>query len=138
MNRYTTVIFDLDGTLLDTLDDLTAGVNHMLSVLKLPPCLPAQVRQWVGDGSEMLIERCLPEGRADLRFAQACHIYRDYYLTHSRDKTAPYRGIPELLTKLHRTGFQLGIVSNKFDPAVKEMAQVYFASLIDSTYLLNS
>ena len=129
--RYNTVIFDLDGTLLDTLDDLAAAVNHALGELGFPLRSRDEVRQFVGNGVAKLMERALPAGANPADAARALTIFKDYYTLHSKDRTAPYSGVPELLKTLRERGCKLAVVSNKFDGAVEPLMEDYFPGLLD-------
>ena len=124
-------IFDLDGTLLDTLGDLHAAVNVALAAFHLPPRTLDEVRAFVGNGVRDLMKRAIPEGEAYPRFEECLAAFRAHYSAHSTDLTCPYAGIPALLADLRRRGIATAIVSNKFDGAVKALAQHYFPDLID-------
>ena len=130
MPRYDTIIFDLDGTLLDTLEDLADAVNHALSQMGMPGRTIDEVRQFVGNGVAKLMERAVPTGTDPEQTAQALAIFKDYYELHKEDKTAPYAGVVELLSALHQRGYKLAVVSNKFDRAVKDLMPRYFPGLI--------
>lgn len=120
------VIFDLDGTLLDTLEDLKDSLNVVLDKKHLPERTLEEVRQFVGNGIHNLIERAVPEGTSGEVVEQIFLDFRKHYLAHCRDKTCAYPGIPELLEELERRGVSMAIVSNKADAAVKELAKTYF------------
>ena len=124
-------IFDLDGTLLDTLGDLHAAVNVALAAFGLPPRTLDEVCAFVGHGVRDLMKRAIPEGEAYPRFEECLAAFRAHYSAHSTDLTCPYAGIPALLADLRRRGIATAIVSNKFDGAVKALAQHYFPDLID-------
>lgn len=125
-----TFIFDLDGTLLDTLDDLTAAVNHALRTIGRPERQREEVLRFVGNGIRALVQRSLTDevGKADA--ARAMTAFTDYYMAHCTDLTKPYPGIPALLRTLSEEGHHLAIVSNKVDAAVKALNKQYFGSLI--------
>ena len=125
------IIFDLDGTLLDTLRDLTLSTNAALAAFSLPPRTEEEVRAFVGNGVEKLMERAVPAGRANPSFAPCLDYFRTHYKVHCLDHTAPYPGVPEVLERLQKASIRTAIVSNKFDAAVKELAAHYFGSLID-------
>ena len=129
--KYQALIFDLDGTLLDTLDDLADGVNAVLAANGYPTKTRDEVCRAVGDGLKKLIERVLPDGGNDPAFDRILAEFKAYYSAHCEDKTAPYAGIMELLGKLQSAGVKMAIVSNKADPAVKKLSQVWFANVID-------
>ena len=128
--RYKTVIFDLDGTLLDTLGDLSSSVNYALHRHGLPERSKADVRRFLGNGIRRLIEQSVPEGTTEEKTVAVLQTFREYYLIHSLDETAPYEGIMELLHQLHEMDVATAIVSNKLDPAVKELHQHFFSDTI--------
>lgn len=120
------IIFDLDGTLLDTLEDLKESLNVALNRKSLPERTLEEVRQFVGNGIHKLIERAVPEGTFEEVVEQVFQDFRSYYLEHCEDKTCAYPGIPELLEELERREISVAIVSNKADAAVRELAKTYF------------
>lgn len=124
-----TVVFDLDGTLLNTLDDLADAVNAALAEQGCPARRPDEVAAFLGHGFEWLISHALPDGTdADTR-AQVLAAFQARYMAHCMDKTRPYDGIPALLAELTAKGFRLAIVSNKGDAAVHELAAKYFPAI---------
>lgn len=129
--EISTILFDLDGTLLDTLADLQQAVNYALSCYGYPGKELEEVRWSVGNGVAKLIERVLPEGRENPCFEECLDRFREYYSIHMQDLTQPYPDILELLTELRDHGYRLGIVSNKFDTAVKELGRNYFGDIIE-------
>lgn len=128
--KYQALIFDLDGTLLDTLDDLADSVNAVLSMHGYPQKTRDEVCAAVGSGIAKLIEGVLPGGRDNADFDRVLAAFKQYYGAHCEDKTAPYSGIAELLAKLQNAGVKMAIVSNKADFAVKRLAKVWFADTI--------
>lgn len=124
--RYEAVIFDLDGTLLNTLDDLADSVNHALAACGYPARSREEVRQFVGNGVALLIHRSVPEGTPAGEEDRCLDAFRAHYLTNMRHKTAPYPGISDLLDRLNAAGCAVAVVSNKFDRAVKELCADYF------------
>lgn len=132
MIKYDAVIFDLDGTLLNTLDDLHAAVCHALSSCGLPPRTLEEVRCFVGNGIRLLIERAVPSGTDAETVDAVFEAFKKYYGDHCEDRTVPYPGVMELLKKLHGEGVKCAIVSNKADFAVKKLAETYFGALIDT------
>ena len=131
MGKYKAVLFDLDGTLLDTLDDLTDSVNVILERYGFPRQERKEVRRYLGNGSERLMRAVLPKNINEADFAKYLEEYKVYYEGHKEEKTGPYPGIPELLWELHRRGLKIGVVSNKFDLAVKGLCKKYFSPCID-------
>ena len=128
---YQAVIFDSDGTLLYTLEDLKDGVNHVMRNWNYPERTLDEVRRFVGNGIHKLIERAVPEGLEDEKVEQVFEEFKTYYTAHCEIKTRPYDGIMELLAQLKEKGIKLAIVSNKNDAAVKELARDYFADYIE-------
>lgn len=124
------VIFDLDGTLLNTLGDLHNAVNFALEQYGYPKKDIEAVRMAVGNGVGTLIERVVPKGKEDQNYQNCLDAFRTYYSQHMQDVTVLYAGIQELLQTLKKEGYQLGIVSNKFDAAVKQLKEDYFADTI--------
>ena len=131
--RYDTVIFDLDGTLLDTLDDLTDGVNHALANFCYPLANREQIRARLGYGSKYLIAKSVPGGYDDENYQAVFDDYLEYYSAHSSVKTAPYPGIMQLLEELNSLGVRCAIVSNKPDSAAKILGEHWFGSLVATT-----
>lgn len=126
-----TVIFDLDGTLLNTLDDLADSTNYALSGFGYPTRTIDEVRQFVGNGVAKLIERAIPEGKNNPNFEKCLAIFKENYAQNMYNKTAPYNGIIEMLSNLKSKGIKIAVVSNKFDLAVKELCKKYFEGFID-------
>lgn len=131
MGRYQAVLFDLDGTLLDTLEDLTDSVNTILGKYGFPLRDKKEIRRFLGNGSERLMKEALPEGISEADFAKYLGEYQAYYKAHMEEKTAPYEGILPLLEELRKAGLKIGVVSNKFDLAVKGLCEKYFPGYID-------
>ena len=128
--RYTTVIFDLDGTLLNTLEDIKDSVNATMRHFGYAERSLDEVRAFVGNGAGNLIARCIPAGKNEEGFDAILAWYDEYYTEHSLIKTAPYPGLIELLRELSRREFKLAVVSNKQDPVVKKLARKFFPGLI--------
>lgn len=124
--RYQTAIFDMDGTILETLEDMCASVNVTMDHVGYPRRTMDEVRRFVGNGAAKLIERCMPAGAEDPRYPAALEFYRAYYDAHAQIKTGPYPGVPELLNQLSREGVRLAVVSNKPDEAVRALTERYF------------
>ena len=126
--KYGCVIFDLDGTLLNTLDDLAASTNAALTENSLPTHTVDEVRMFVGNGIGKLIERAVPDGRDNPKFQAVYDAFVAHYGAHSRDHTKPYDGILPMLDALAAKGVKLAIVSNKIDFAVKALSRDYFGN----------
>ena len=125
-----TIIFDLDGTLLNTLDDLSSSVNYALRQHGLAERSQAEVRQFLGNGIRRLIEQSVPAGTDEQKTEDVFQTFRSHYLEHSLDQTRPYDGIEDLLHQLNDMKVATAIVSNKLDPAVKELHQHFFSDTI--------
>lgn len=125
-----TVIFDLDGTLLDTLEDLTDSVNYAMEQFGFPVHTIEEVRTFVGNGAPKLLERSIPQGAAHPDYEAALAAFKAHYAEHCEDKTRPYEGVLEMLAELKEQGYHLAIVSNKFDGAVKKLCKKYFGEFI--------
>lgn len=127
----TTAIFDLDGTLLNTLSDLADATNYALNECGYPQRTDNEIKQFVGNGVEMLIRRAVPENTPEEKIQECLAIFKIYYLHNSKNKTKPYDGIIEMLTHLKKKGFKIAVLSNKFDNAVKKLCNEYFFGLIN-------
>ncbi len=132
MKKQQAILFDLDGTLLNTLDDLTDSVNMTLRAHGFPLRGREEIRKFLGNGSEFLMRSALPEGEREDIFAACLAEYQAYYRAHMEEKTAPYEGILPLLQRLRESGRRIGVVSNKFDAAVKGLCKQYFPHCIDA------
>ena len=128
---YTTYIFDLDGTLLDTLDDLAASVNYALRTHEMPAHSIDDVRRFVGNGVRKLMERAVPDGADNPLFEEAFATFRQHYMTHSLDTTRPYKGVPETLAALKARGCRLAVVSNKMMAATQSFCSHFFPNTIE-------
>ncbi len=131
MNSYSTYIFDLDGTLLDTIGDLAASVNFALRTHGMPEHSLDDVRRFVGNGVRKLMERAVPNGADNPRFDETFATFRQYYMAHSLDTTRPYEGIPETLAALKARGCHLAVVSNKMMAATQELCHHFFPDTIE-------
>ena len=132
MNRkIKAVLFDLDGTLLDTLTDLMNAVNHALIAFGYPKRSRDEVRRFVGNGIDTLVARAVPGGKLCPYYAEICAETRKYYAAHCEDTTAPYPEIPEMLGILREQGYRIGVLSNKPDAQVKYLCAAHFPGLID-------
>lgn len=130
MGTCKAVIFDLDGTLLNTLEDLRDSVNEILKRHGFPLRSLEQIRSYVGNGAGKLIQRALPSESPQEEVKRCLDEYLLYYAEHSRIKTRPYEGIPELLEELKNKGIRLAVVSNKGENTVKELCESYFPGYI--------
>ena len=127
--RYQTYLFDMDGTLLDTLDDLTAAVNHTLAQYGYPQRTREEVRRGLGSGAVRLMAAMLPQGEDTPDFAAIMRDYKAWYQAHTCVETRPYPGIPELLDALRRQGCKVAIVSNKPHGAACALAARFFPGI---------
>jgi phosphoglycolate phosphatase len=124
------VIFDLDGTLLDTLGDLHSSVNFALRKFRFPERTIDEVRSFIGNGVVKLMERSTPENTDEETQQRCLDAFRKYYLQHMSDTTAPYAGVTELIKELRAQGIKIAVVSNKLHPAVEDLCESYFSGLI--------
>ena len=131
MKDFDTYIFDLDGTLLSSLEDLAASTNYALRWAGMPERTLEEVRMFVGNGVKLLMERAIPDGLQNPRFEEVYAKFREHYLMHNLDRTRPYDGVLELLAELKRRGKKLAIVSNKFYAATQDLAHHFFADTIE-------
>jgi phosphoglycolate phosphatase len=127
---YSAVIFDLDGTLLNTLDDLTDGVNHAMALAGYPLRSVEEVRSFVGNGILKLVERALPpERRTEEEVAKTLSVFTAYYGAHCADKTVPYRGIAALIADLRAKGIPMSVLSNKDEGATAALCRQFFGDV---------
>ncbi len=131
MHKYDTYIFDLDGTLLDTLGDLAASCNFALRSHSLPEHSVDDVRRFVGNGVRKLMERAIPQGEANPAFEDAYATFRCHYMEHNLDTTQPYPGIMALLKTLKDEGKNIAVVSNKFYAATRELCRHFFGDYVE-------
>lgn len=131
MREFETYVFDLDGTLLETLKDLAASTNFALRQYDMPEHSIEDVRMFVGNGVKKLMERAIPNGLDNPKFEEVYATFRQHYLNHNLDTTKPYDGIPELLRELKGRGKKLAIVSNKFYAATQDLARHFFPDTIE-------
>lgn len=125
-----TIIFDLDGTLLNTLEGLKNSTNFALKKFNSPEITLEQTRSFVGNGVRKLIERAIPNGEQNPDFEKCLNTFKEHYSKTMYQKTVAYDGIEDMLTELKKRGVKTGVVSNKFDTAVKELCKNYFDGLI--------
>ena len=130
--RYNTIVFDLDGTLLNTLEDLCDSVNVIMERFGWKTHSLEEIRRFVGNGIGKLMERATPEGRKNPQFEEAFEAFRAYYTDHCQIKTRAYDGVVDLMNELKENGAKLAIVSNKNDAAVKELNEIYFSGCVSA------
>ncbi len=130
MHKYKTYVFDLDGTLLSTLTDLAASCNYALRHNGMPERTIDEVRMFVGNGVKKLMERAIPDGLANPLFEQTFADFRQHYMRHNLDTTAPYPGIMDMLKQLKTEGKNIAVVSNKFYAATRELCRHFFGDLV--------
>lgn len=128
--KWKAYIFDLDGTLLDTLGDLATSCNYALRTHGMPECTIGEVRMMVGNGVKKLMERAIPHGLDNPSFDDTYETFRRHYLRHSLDTTHPYPGIMETLAEMDRRGVRMAVVSNKFYAATQELVRHFFGQYI--------
>ena len=131
MNRYDYAIFDLDGTILYTLEDLKNSLNYALESHGCPARTLEEVRRFVGNGVRKLVERGAPAGTDPAELDRLYETFHEHYKSHDLDTTRPYEGIPELLERLRKAGVRLAVVSNKVDYAVKALCERFFPGQFD-------
>lgn len=129
--RYKLAIFDMDGTILNTIDDLAASLNFALEKCGYSARTTDEVLSFVGNGIGKLIERGVPQGCTPEETDKVFSVFMEHYAVHCADRTAPYSGITGLLENLRRNGCLTAVVSNKADSAVKELCERYFPGLFD-------
>ena len=129
--QYDTIIWDLDGTLMDTLKDLWLSTNHALCTFGMPERSYDEVRQFVGNGVRKLIERAVPDGENNPQFEAVFAEFKRYYMLHCKDNTGLYPGIADTLRKLKARGKRMAIVSNKLQAGVTELHREWFADTIE-------
>lgn len=129
--KYELVIFDLDGTILNTLGDLAGAVNHALSAHGFPTHDVEDIRRFIGNGVSNLMRRALPAGTSDATHAEVLTEFKAYYREHMNDLTRPYDGIIDLLGALRAAGVKVGINSNKFDAALQNLCHIHFSGWYD-------
>jgi phosphoglycolate phosphatase len=129
--KYKLIIFDLDGTLLDTLEDLADSTNYALRACGLPERSIDEVRQFVGNGIYKLIERAVPDELDEAGIEKVFEVFKAYYGNHCNDKTKAYNGIMKMLHDLRQNSVRIAVVSNKADFAVQALCRQYFDGLLD-------
>ena len=134
VKQYDTVIFDLDGTLLDTLGDLTDSVNAALDTYGFPRRSADEVRRFVGNGVARLVRLAVPPGTSEAVVSDCLRAFARFYNNNMRNKTAPYDGVTALLDELNGKGYNIAVVSNKSDAAVRQLCRDYFGRRIKAAY----
>ena len=129
--RYKLAMFDMDGTILDTLQDLADATNAVMAMHGFPTHSVEAVRSFVGNGALKLIQCAVPAGTDSAMIDTVLGDFKIYYGKHSADATKPYAGVPEMLRALRAAGIRTAVVSNKPDFAVKDLADRYFSGLFD-------
>ena len=129
--KYQTYIFDLDGTLLDTLGDLAASTNYALRMHGMPEHSVDDVRRFVGNGVRKLMERAVPQGASNPLFNETFATFRQHYMEHALDTTHPYDGILETLKELRRQECRIAVVSNKMMAATQELCRHFFPDIVE-------
>jgi len=130
--KYNTIIFDLDGTLLNTLDDIADSVNIMLEREGYPARTREDIREFIGNGAKNLDRKALPETASEEELTRCLAVYRKIYLDNMFQKTGPYEGIDKTLNELKTQGIKIGVVSNKPHDATREMCEFYFGGILDA------
>ena len=131
MNTIEGVVFDLDGTLLNTLDDIADSCNYALGQYGFPKRTIDEVRNFVGNGLGVLMERAIPDGRQNPDFEAVLEAMKRHYAENCLIKTGPYDGILPMLEKISSSGIKCAIVSNKPDEQVKELSKIFFSKYIE-------
>ncbi len=130
--KYKTVVFDLDGTLIDTLGDLTASVNSVLARFSFTELSRSDVRLRIGDGLRKLMERCLPAGTNDKTVTEAMEHFKQHYAAHLLDCAVPYVGMAELAERLKARGVRVAVATNKDEPLAKTLISHFFGDTFDA------
>ncbi len=131
MQKIKYIVFDMDGTLLDSLTDLHNSLNHCFDKVGFQRRTYREVRSFVGNGIRTLIERAVPQGTSEEKIEEIFVMFKEHYMVHCADFTAPYDGIMEMLDGLKKRGYRMAIVSNKADAAVKVLTEEFFGNYIE-------
>ena len=130
MSTTDTVIFDMDGTVLNTLEDLTISVNYTLRHFSMPGHSMEDYRRFFGNGIRYALQCAVPEGTTDAQIEEMIPVFKKHYDRHCLDHTRPYEGVLTLMKQLKERGIKLAIVSNKIDSAVKELNEKFFSGYV--------
>ena len=130
--RYKAVLFDMDGTVLDTLTDLTNAVNHILELYKMPRRSPREVASFLGNGAAALLRMSAAPNTPEEQLTEMLRVYQPWYDSHCAVFTAPYPGILALMQSLRAAGVKQAVISNKQDSAVKRLAAAHFPGLLET------
>ena len=130
-NKIRNIIWDMDGTLMDTLQDLAMAVNHALRKYNMPERTMEQIRRSVGNGVRRLVLLSVPDGEQNPQFQAVFDEFRNWYLLHCEDHTVPYEGIQNVLHELKSAGYRMAIVSNKLQEGIDELHRRWFSDTID-------
>lgn len=129
--KYKAVIFDMDGTILNTLEDLKNATNYSLRQFNMPERTLEEVRMFVGNGIRKLVERAVPAGTSAEKIDEILDVFLKYYKVHSADNTSSYPGIHELVEKLKAAGIKTAVSTNKADAPAQELGKEYFNGIFD-------
>ena len=130
-DKWDTIIWDMDGTTLNTLDDLTVSMNYTLEMFNLAPHTVDEYRRVFGNGVRYAFEHVVPEGIEAELIDKMLPVYKEHYDEHCLDRTGPYDGIVDIMRELNCRGYKQAIVSNKIDSAVQELHERFFAGVVD-------
>lgn len=129
--KYKVAVFDMDGTILNTLQDLMDSTNYSLAKNDMPTRTYEEIRMFVGNGIKKLIQRAVPENSSEQQIEKVFKDFNEHYKIHCADKTCAYQGIPEAIKELKNAGIKTAVVSNKADYGVQELVEIYFKGLFD-------
>lgn len=129
--KYKVAVFDMDGTILNTLQDLMDSTNYSLAKNDMPTRTYEEIRMFVGNGIKKLIQRAVPKNSSEQQIEKVFKDFNEHYKIHCADKTCAYQGIPEAIKELKNAGIKTAVVSNKADYGVQELVEIYFKGLFD-------